>query len=243
MKVISGSYTDIGTTREVNQDSIFCRTYKKKKEYISLAVVCDGIGGLQFGEIASAYIVEEISRWWDEVLTWIDPDDTDPDIIFSHVRDAAEQWNSDFYEYKISQDIQTGTTMSLLLTVRDKYYIIQVGDSRVYLLRDGELKQLTIDATVSRLGNNGEMKSYLNNFMGKDEELFYTTMNGDIVSGDLFIVCCDGLYHHLELDDINVKKSNIANEKKVNSFCNNLTKKMMSRGEKDNISVVMLYHV
>ena len=197
MKLISGSYTDIGTTREVNQDAVFCRVLKGKKEYISLAVVCDGIGGLSCGEIASGFIVDEIAQWWNSLASWVDPDMVEPDLVISHVKDAAEEWNSNFYEYKLSQAIETGTTMSLLLTVQNRFYIIQVGDSRVYVVKNGVLKQLTTDASVSRLNSNGVMKSYLNNFMGKSEELFYTISEGEINTGDLFIVCCDGFYHNL----------------------------------------------
>lgn len=63
--------------------------------------------------------------------------------------------------------------MSLFMLVRNYYFIIQVGDSRVYLYREKRLHQLTVDASTTKL-KNGRMKQYLNNYLGKSDELWFS---------------------------------------------------------------------
>lgn len=239
MKIIGGFSTNVGRVRKVNQDSIFCRIAKKKKSYISLSAVCDGVGGLEHGEIASALIVNNMEEWWNSIMSWIDIETVDTDILFAHLKDAAEEWNLILYDYMRVRRMDMGTTMSMCLTIRDKYYIIQVGDSRVYLYRSGNLFQLTTDATENRL-KSGSMKPYLTNYMGMSAELFFTTASGTLECNDLILTCCDGLYHNLLLEDVKSKSNFLGKEKKLEQLSNMLVETMMQRGERDNISVVLL---
>lgn len=240
MKLLQGFYSDVGSTRSVNQDSILCRMIENKKNSFAIVAVCDGIGGLEHGEIASRIICECINETFDEIATWIDVDTVDADIIVSHMKDAVEEANQRLFDYKIMHGMQTGTTMSLLILLREYYYIIQVGDSRVYLMRYGFLRQLTVDATVSSMVN-GRMKSYLSNYMGKDRDVFYTVEEGSIRRDDLFVVCCDGFYHNLKVEDLNFDRRIFNSPDKANDKCRELVHLMMNRGDKDNITVGMVF--
>ncbi|MCM1468145.1 MAG: serine/threonine-protein phosphatase [Alistipes sp.] len=233
--VINGGYaTNIGIKRAVNQDSVIYRSFKKKDFNFVVMAVCDGVGGLQLGEVASALITEQISQWFDTVLSWIDFKNTSGDTLYAHLKDAAECWNNSVWGYCMKYNVKIGSTMSLLMIYGDKYYFLQVGDSRIYLYRKNELYQITVDACTSRI-KNGKMKSYLDNYMGMREELWFTSGTGLIEINDLFIVCSDGFYHHLSLDDI----MELCSLKKIryDKECDRLVNCMIERGETDNISV------
>lgn len=233
--VISGGYaTDIGIKRKVNQDSVVYRTYKKKNEFFTILAVCDGIGGLQMGEVASSLITQQISLWFDAVISWMDFENTEGDILYAHLKDASEAWNNSVWEYCLKNNVKTGSTMSLLMIFGDRYYFIQVGDSRIYIFKNNELRQITVDACTSRI-KNGKMKTYLNNYMGMREELWFTSGTGQIENNDMFVVCTDGFYHNLLLQDI----MNVAVLKRVdyNNECSRLIDTMIRRGETDNISL------
>jgi serine/threonine protein phosphatase PrpC len=236
MKLSGGCVTYIGNTRKVNQDAIIYRTISSGKNSFSLLAVCDGIGGLEHGEIASDIVAQSIGRWYEEVSEWLDIDSVEPDVLYAHLKDAAEAWNAAVCDYRSARQINTGTTMSLLMIIRKYYYIIQVGDSRVYCYQDGVLNQLTVDASVTRL-KDGRMKTYLDNFMGKTEELWFTSYNGIIRPGDLFLVCSDGFYHRLQDKDVEMLRQSARTPKKIEEECGTLIDTMMERGETDNISV------
>lgn len=235
MKLIGACATDIGTTREVNQDAILYRAAGKGANQFAVLAVCDGIGGLDRGEIASGIVMRGINTWFEDVMTWIDIGTVEEAVLYAHLKDMADQLNSAVWEYREENGIHTGTTMSLLMIIRNSYFIIQVGDSRVYSFYDGELCQLTVDASVSRL-KDGRMKSYLDNYMGKDAELWFSTVSGEIRKDEMFLACSDGLYHRLTREDAQDLYNAMANDKKAEVMCGELIKRMMERGERDNIS-------
>lgn len=239
MKLIGGIRTDIGRFREVNQDSVLFCSKEVAGDNFAVLAVCDGVGGLEKGEVASNMITKKISQWYEEVTSWVDINNVDPELLFSHMKDAAEIWNDELVEYNKCNGICTGTTMSLLMIIRDYYYIVQVGDSRIYLFDNMMLGQLTVDATVSKM-KNGKLKQYLDNFMGKDNPLWFTTVSGQVKEGDLFIACSDGGYHYLISNDVEAVYDLLNSENEVNLSCGKLINEMILRGEKDNISIGMI---
>lgn len=239
MKLIGGIRTDIGSSRDNNQDSVLFCSKEVAGHNFAVLVVCDGVGGLEKGDVASNMITRKISQWYEDVINWVDIPNVEPGLLFSHMKDAAEIWNDELVEYNKCNGICSGTTMSLLMIIRDYYYIIQVGDSRIYSYDNDVLEQLTIDATVSKM-NNGRLRQYLDNFMGKTNPLWFTTVSGQVKEGDLFIACSDGGYHFLISNDIAGVCNSLNNENELDASCGKLINDMMSRGEKDNISIGMI---
>ena len=135
MKLTGGCATYVGNTRKVNQDAILYRSSEKDGCYFTVLAVCDGIGGLEKGELASALVVRQANAWYERILQWLDIPTADPDVLYAHVKDAAEEWNRKVCEYRERNRIQTGTTLSLLLLLRDKYYTLQVGDIIIWAKR------------------------------------------------------------------------------------------------------------
>lgn len=235
MKRIGGCATYIGTTREVNQDAILFRTTESHGDAFVILAVCDGIGGLADGEVVSALVVDKLNEWYDSVIKWMDIRTIDSNVLYAHLKDVAEEANFAVCEYCESRNVKAGTTMSLLMIIREEYFIIQVGDSRVYSFQNNELQQLTEDACVARI-KNGRTKQYLNNYLGKSQELWFTSVLGNIGEQDLFLVCSDGLYHHLQTSDVEEAMKVISKTKNPEEACSYLINRVMERGERDNIS-------
>jgi len=236
MRCVAGCKSNIGRVRENNQDGVVLRTFEKRGDNFIVLAVCDGVGGLEHGEMASSLAVARIEAWFNEITEWIDIAGVDGELLFSHMKDLAEECNLLVRECRTARGMEMGTTLSMLMIVRNTYYIIQVGDSRVYRYNDGVLEQLTVDASVTRI-KNGRMKSYLDNYLGKQEELWFTSAVGNVVERDLFVVCSDGFYHRLLPEDFREYEKKLRKVKKVDEACEKLIERMISRGERDNITV------
>ncbi len=235
-KLCAGYRTYIGNTREENQDSVLVRILQQKQNYFVVAAVCDGIGGLEHGELASQTVVEQIESWFQSICSWIEIDTVDIEILICHLKDLAEECNFRVRELRQENNIQTGTTLSLFMMIRNFYFIVQVGDSRVYLYREHALCQLTVDASVTKL-KNGRLKQYLDNYVGKSEELWFSSEMGEVMPKDIFIICSDGFYHHFREEDMEQYATDIRNPLKLDHICDVMIHNMMERGERDNISV------
>lgn len=233
-----GTATDIGISRKVNQDAIFFNSCEHKGDWFAVGAVCDGIGGLQRGEEASAIVVSGIAQWFESVKKWLDISSVDTEVLYSHLKDAAEQWNGEVLSYCIKNNIKSGTTMSIIMIIRDRFYILQVGDSRIYRCRGG-MEQLTVDAAVIRICG-GRTKKFLNNYMGKENQLWYTTVEGEIKSGDIYLFCSDGFYHKLTQDDAEGFARQIRDNQPIDGICRKAIYEMESRRETDNISAGLI---
>lgn len=236
MKIYGGCWSDIGR-REVNQDGVLYRNFEKDGQTFSVCAVCDGVGGLSHGELASSYLTNQISLWFDSVSEWLDMKQVNPSLLYSHLKDAAENWNEGVREICAEQQTCTGSTMSLLMIIRECYYVIHVGDSRIYHFQEETgMERLTLDASVARM-KNGRVKNYLDNFMGKRENLTFQALDGTLSGDEMFLVCTDGFYHNLTEDDTIELYHNCCKTEDVEEFCGSAVRKMSERGEKDNISV------
>lgn len=233
---MTGSMSCIGNTRKTNQDAIILRCTQREGQYFMVLAVCDGIGGLEQGEAASSMTVQRISQWYDGILEWLDIETAEAEILNAHLKDLAEDCNRLVKRYQELHRVNTGTTMSLLMIFRDRFYIVQAGDSRIYRYREGGLEQLTRDDTVTRV-KNGRIRLYLDNYLGKQETLWFTCAGGTLQKDDILLVCSDGLYHYLQPEDLRQVEKNIRRQKKIEAACRQLIDRMLERGERDNITI------
>lgn len=232
--------TDVGSSRENNQDAILYKKMGRNGQEFALGVICDGIGGLEHGEAASQCVIDGALKWFDDMAAWIDIDKMDADILFSHFKDAVEDWNSLVRDMMAAQNINTGTTMSAILLIRDRYFIAHVGDSRIYRYR-GELERMTTDESMAKL-RDGKMKLLLMNHIGKDDMLSFYSAEGKLSKGDVFLYGSDGFYHMFTDDDMSDICADIGSVS-MDKICASVIEKMICRGESDNISVGIIYCV
>src|SRR6187431_1483155 len=213
LEVQFAALTDVGRVRDQNEDNFLV----DKK--LGLFIVCDGMGGHAAGEIASALAVrtvhEEIKKQIDLVQDYASAAKgaakvTKRDILnmleFA-VNRASQRVHAE--AVKDTKKRGMGTTLVCLLVIGTQAFIIYVGDSRIYMLRDGLLEQLTEDHTVyNELIKRKKMpreqveqlaqKNAITRAVGVYEHVEPDSLVVDLLQGDRFLLCSDGLSGYFE---------------------------------------------
>ena len=245
--------TDVGRVREQNEDNFLV----DKK--LGLFVVCDGMGGHAAGEVASALAVrtvhDEIKKQADLIVDYAAASKgaakvTKRDILnmleFA-VNRASQRVHSE--AVKDTKKRGMGTTLVCLLVIGTQAFIIYVGDSRIYMMRDGLLEQLTEDHTVyNELIKRKKMpreqveqlaqKNAITRAVGVYEHVEPDTLVLDLTVGDRFLLCSDGLcgYFEEDLEGLGTRLSNPDADAAVKALIDAANE----RGGKDNITSVIV---
>lgn len=191
-----GARSDVGMIRSGNEDNFFAEADERRGVF----VVADGMGGHAAGEVASEMAVQIVSRNLLTLTTVIEP--TSREKLAQAMRDA----NRAIYDRMLAEvDKQgMGTTASVLVLSDDQFLIGQIGDSRIYLLRDGALTQLTKDHSyVQEQVDAGlltpEQARYhpysnvITRCVGASESVEADIYSGAMRPGDVFLLASDGL--------------------------------------------------
>ena len=229
MPVVVGARTDVGCVREQNEDSMLVKP--------PLLVVADGIGGQEAGEVASKIAVDTMAR---EAPTTADSTALGDAVIEANrqVMDAAAFGHG-------RQGM--GTTMTAAVIDGNKMAVAQVGDSRCYRLRDGELEQLTHDhSLIASLVETGQIteeearthpsRSIITKALGSDPYLVPDLFEFDVKKGDKILLCSDGLHGMVPKEEIAQVLSSNAHPQRT---ANKLVELAKSHGGQDNITVVV----
>jgi len=207
--------TDVGKQRQHNEDSLLV------DEALQLYVVADGMGGHAAGEVASdiavrtvQHVVEERQELLEDFIAKKVP----PTEVLAMLEGAVHQACRAVFEEAQRDDKKRGmgTTTSVLMIVGERGFIAHVGDSRIYLLRQGQVAQLTEDhSLINELIKRGKVtretfdtspyKDYKNavtRAVGVYESVEVDTLHFDVLPGDVFLLCSDGLHHYLKNTDL-----------------------------------------
>lgn len=208
LKVTVACKTDLGRVRENNEDKF---EYYLPEDDATLAarglvfLVCDGMGGHAAGQIASELACKTF------IDVYLHHPASETDVALRSGVIAANRFVTD-----VSRAIPArrgmGTTLSGLVLVQDKAFTVQVGDSRIYRLRQGELLQMTTDHTwveeMVRAGmityeeaENHPRKHMLTRAIGAEGDVQPDIELHDVQAGDLYLLCSDGLINHTA-DDV-----------------------------------------
>lgn len=226
--------TDTGLRRKRNEDSLLV------VDDVSLYVVADGMGGYRGGEMASQLAVKEIADAFHQSNFEGDPHDGVPKQA-SELARAIQMANSAILETaKRNPELEgMGTTVCAARFSPNKrrVYVAHVGDSRLYRLRGGEIKQMTADHTMADHGVTGPAAAHLSRAVG-----IWPTVPIDIVMGvpktdDAFLLCSDGLTKMLKDDEI---ADVLRAEPHPKQAVQKLIDAANARGGKDNITVVLV---
>ena len=196
MQLAVGARSDVGMVRSGNEDNFFAES----DDVRGIFVVADGMGGHAAGEVASEMAVQIVSRYLVPIRSLTEPD------VEERLAQALRDANRAIYERMLAEvDKQgMGTTASVLVLADSQFLIGQVGDSRVYLLRDGALRQVTKDHSyVQEQVDAGlltpEQARYhpysnvITRCVGANESVDVDLFKGDVLPGDVFLVASDGL--------------------------------------------------
>ncbi len=249
-RVRSFAVTDRGLRRSHNEDAFH------RDDAIGLYVVADGVGGHAKGEVASRESVDQIHNFVRQGRNQIAALATDPDkhecreavrrLLESAVQSACYM----IYGLGELDPTQKGmsTTISALLLVGARGYVAQVGDSRVYRVRHGAALQLTEDHTLLNyklkqgLISEAEArtmkgKNVITRAVGHKDYVEVDTRELDIVAGDVYVLCSDGLHGYLHGGELEQVLSAAAPEEAAEQ----LVAMANERGGRDNITVLLAY--
>ncbi len=249
MKLEACAWTDPGPVRDNNEDAYHL------DEDNGLFIVADGMGGHAAGEVASRIAVDTLI----ELLTGedLDPDETrldrqvgDPaDVLRERLRYAMNQASARIRKESLDHAMYAGmgTTVAVLLVEGGQAHVAHVGDSRVYLIRDGVLARLTRDHTVVQqeidagrltpeLARTVPHRNYLTQSVGYHGPVEPDTITRPIEVGDIFILCSDGVTD--PLDDRQLAA--LASETDAPDLAERLVREALSAGGEDNITAVVV---
>ena len=252
MNFIGTAVTDIGNVKQTNQDSVCVKIANtEKNEHVAMVVLCDGMGGLDKGELASATVIRAFIAWFENELP--------KHLTRLNWKTVSSDWERLIKEqnYRISQygkqiDVSLGTTVTAMLIIENKYLISHVGDSRVYEIAKG-FRQLTEDQTfIAREIKKGTMtpeqaakdprRNMLLQCVGASRNVEPQMLTGDIKEDTVFMFCSDGFRHVLSDEEMyeSFNPVNAVNAVTMEQNSKKLIDVVKSRNERDNITVALL---
>jgi serine/threonine protein phosphatase PrpC len=245
--------TDIGFNRENNEDSFLVIDNSTELYDVELCgrmyVLADGMGGHAGGEIASQMACEGMVDYY-----FKQADNHSGSNYFKekirHLQSTLYDVHNSIIDYSHANKEYDGmgTTLSVLLLLKNKALIGHVGDSRIYRLRRDHLEQLTEDHTfaqaflhkgfmTSEEASRHPTRHVMTQAVGRGiENIFHKVEN--VKGGDIFLLCSDGLYDMLS--DIETKEILMENPK-VSDQCDCLVARALDKGGKDNVTVIVIH--
>ncbi len=245
---VSAGLSDVGRRRTSNEDSYF------HDDSVGLYAVADGMGGHAAGEVASQEAIDTVRgmvRQGEGLLRNVESGDHSPEALWrlSRLLESAVQ-AATYMVFGIAQSepdqAGMGTTLSALLLCGGFGVTAQVGDSRVYMVRGGQVAQLTEDHTliawqvkqglISELeAAHSPHKNVITRAVGSREYVQVDTHFFQIEPGDTFVICSDGLHGYLRDDEIPAITA-LGPEPAVRKFIDLAN----GRGGRDNITTIVV---
>lgn len=236
------SKTDIGRKRDENQDRVRCGFLG---DNISLSVVCDGMGGALSGGVASE---EAINIIYQRISAGFRPD-ADPNSIRNLMLTAVHAANTIVYE-KSNEDIDKngmGTTCVAALVCGKHCYVVNVGDSRCYLMTEGKIRQVTTDHTYVRMlyeqgliaedeMKTHQMRSVITRAVGVEADLEVDYFEFEPEGNFTLLLCSDGLSNYCSNEII----YGFVFGKNLDHAVADLVNYANEQGGKDNITVALV---
>ena len=244
--------TDVGRRRKLNEDSFLV------DPETHLYAVCDGMGGHNAGEVASRMAIEALDAFVqkshrEKEITW--PYGLDANLSFAgnRLKTAIKLANRKVFRAADNREDYTGmgtTVVAALVTEADRLLTVgSAGDSRCYVLRNGELKQITTDDSwVSAAWAEGilsaeeierhPLKNVITKAVGAKDTIEIDVVEHKLESGDLVLICSDGL--HSMINDEAIREVLAARGASLEEAAGGLIDAANEAGGRDNVSVVLL---
>lgn len=250
MEFYISSITDVGIKKTVNQDCVFAETFDAPIGQVAFAILCDGMGGLEHGEIASALIVSAFSNWVRDALPALLAAPIEDHTIRAQWTTLIAELNTQIREYGMQGGFSVGSTVTALLMTQERYFILNIGDSRAYEIC-AEIRQLTEDHTVVadevRLGNMTQeqaemapMKNVLTKCVGVAEQVYPDMFFGSPKENTVYMLCSDGFRHCVSAEELRefLWAGESGAQECIQAQMRALVELNKQRGETDNISAI-----
>ncbi len=253
MNVKACIYSDVGQTRKVNQDAALIKVANSKRHgRITLVAVCDGMGGLSRGEVASCKAIRALELWFHEELVLMLP--LFGEELFNAIETSWERLitktNAEIRRYGKHKGITLGTTLTALLQIGNRYICMNIGDSRIYLVQGKEVALLTKDQSVvqdkldrgiitANEATEDEQKNVLLQCMGTKYAPTPDIKKGEFDRNTTVVACSDGFWRLIEREELrqHLCPQMCVTDVDMLGECKKLVNTVISRDEDDNISV------
>ena len=232
--------TDTGKVRTINQDYIFASPEPIGKLQ-DLYLVADGMGGHRAGDYASRFLVEKLV----DFISFEEEGNT-----ISILREGIEKVNRMLYREALKDEAFSGmgTTLVAATVEENLLFVANVGDSRLYLIRDGKAKQITRDHSyVEEMVKLGKMnrgsadymrqKNIITRAVGTGEDVNIDFFEVLLKKGDYILLCSDGLSNMVEDEAI---AELVSSEKALKEKADALIVSANDNGGRDNIAVILI---
>jgi serine/threonine protein phosphatase PrpC len=222
----------VGCRRKVNEDALLAR------QDLGLWAVADGVGGQMAGDVASAMVVEKLGQAA-----------AGPGIIKRKeaARAAIEDANQALWMMACANRGSLGSTIVALAIGDDRYCCLWAGDSRAYLLRDGNIRQLTRDhSLVQQLVDSGDLDpeaapnhpnaNIITRAVGSAPDIELDSIDGDIRAGDQFLLASDGLTRLMSEDELAAAQD----ADNLELLADHWVEVALARGAPDNLTFILV---
>ena len=246
MKVTVRAATDIGRVRDHNEDDYVALWGEESPQGVdALLVVADGMGGHAAGEVASKMTVEGIVRSLNDQREEVSK--LKGNAFGAFLGKVLEEVNQEVWQAAQEDDKRgMGTTCTLVAVRGDQLFLAHIGDSRAYLLREGELHQVSKDhswvedavdqGVISReQARTHPNRNVITRAIGLDQQPQIDTYVMPLADGDLLLLCSDGLNSMIPDEDIH----RILKESPLDAVCGDLIAAANEAGGHDNTTVVV----
>ena len=221
----SAAATDVGRTREINQDAFL------ERPAAGLWAVADGLGGHRDGEIASRMVCDALA-------------DFEPIASFDDMVEGARHRIYEVNEHLVRASMRarlpdrSGSTVVMLLLRGASCAVLWAGDSRVYRWRAGHLERLTHDHSVVETDRRAGRHEahFVTRAVGVESKLILDLHRDDVRAGDRFLLCSDGLTHTIPDSEIEVWMQH----EDIRAAVEGLIKATLDAGAPDNVTVLVV---
>lgn len=235
------SITDIGAKRRTNQDCVYC-TENAVGSFPNLFIVADGMGGHNAGDLASRTcidcVIEQMKR-------------SDKKTPVSCMEEAISYANERIYQMaQENAELEgMGTTFVGAIMIEDCLYVANIGDSRLYVINDKEIRQITEDhSLVEAMVRNGEIerrdarfhpnKNIITRAVGTAKQVEADFFEVELKPGNIVLMCSDGLSNMMDDEDMMYMIRRYCED--MEAAGRHLVKKANECGGKDNISLILI---
>lgn len=269
LEISASGLSDVGRSRSENQDHFLIGDLRRQLlvretdvpnrgddeiygcEEGSLLVVADGMGGHQSGELASRVAVESAAHYVLDMMQWflkLTPD-TEDDFV-DELSDSLVAIQRKIWRHGSGTSLGMGTTVTMAYLLDSRMYVVHAGDSRCYLYRENELRQLTTDHTIAQqlidaggVEKDDPMISRWHHVLyncvgGGEKEVRPEAIRCDLCVGDTLLLCSDGLTGMVADDQIAELLRATASPK---DSCQKLVEAANDAGGTDNITAIVCH--
>lgn len=252
MNFIISANTDVGISKDTNQDSLVAMVVNTPQGRMAFSVLCDGMGGLDKGEVASASVIKAFRNWVMNDLPNLCGAPLEDAVIRSQWEAIINQQNNAIKAYGAKQGVRLGTTAVVMLLTQSRYFILNVGDSRAYELTT-EIRQITNDQTfVAREIAMGHMtpeeaatdsrRNVLLQCVGASDDVYPDMFFGNVQQNAVYMLCSDGFRHEITAEEIyeSLQPGVLFDDYTMQQHTISLIELNKQRRERDNISVALV---